>query len=324
MHTIPIKVAGDIWCNPQEVRDDLAAVPVDQAVQIDMRMEGPSLGALGIAQELHNHCDRVGRNRSSIILHRAPNTVENIGFRNTHVGHSHFFARSAAYWPGRIMADSSALRMAMFVGRATVARCAIMHDLYHRYAPGSWLFSTMRHDGTPFWEPYKPWHMLENFNDWASAEQQSQIQHWWQEHRPPSLDHMCIEDQYRAEPVTNRSILGHYHRFHIELVCETYTLGDTFFPTEKTVRPIAAAKPWMIYGPPGFIARLRSLGFQSYDQCWDESYDLYQGTARWTLLRDSIDHVYSLDQAQFLAVMRAAEEISAHNQSVLAHLQKLP
>ncbi len=320
MHIISIKVAGDIWCNPQEVEQRLCEIPRDQPISLDLRMEGPSLEALGILDMVRAHCARRGRDPTTITLERAPNTVEHTEFRNTHVGLSHFFARSTAYQQGSIVASATAARMALFVGRATVSRACIMHELVRDYEPGSWLFSVMQYHGAPWWEPYAGWQVCEQFDHWASEDQQAQIQHWWQHSRPLSLDNMAIQDQYRGPPVTNASLLQHYPGFHIELVLETYTLGASFFPTEKTVRPITAAKPWMIYAAPNFIAHLQDLGFKSYHELWDEGYDQYQGVTRWQHMRRSIDHVYSLSAADFLAMMQQAQRISHYNQRRLAEI----
>lgn len=315
MHIITIKVAGDIWCNPQEVQQRLYEIPRDQSISLDLRMEGPSLEALGILDMLRSHCRHTDRDPASIVLERAPNTVEITEFPNTHVGISHFFPRSRMYHqPHAIVAGPTAARMALFVGRATISRACIMNELVRHYLPGSWLFSVMRSDGAPWWESYAGWRVCERFDQWATIEQQPLIQHWWQHHRPRSLDNMAIEDQYRGPPITNISLLRHYGDFHIELVLETYTMGTSFFPTEKTIRPIAAAKPWMIYGPINFVARLRDLGFRSYHELWDESYDQYEGATRWQYMRRCIDHLYSRPTAEFLALMHQAQQISLYNQ----------
>jgi hypothetical protein len=45
------------------------------------------------------------------------------------------------------------------------------------------------------------------------------------------------------------------------------------FITEKTYKPIAHQHPFMLMGMPGTLAHLRSLGFETYDHLFDESYD---------------------------------------------------
>lgn len=45
------------------------------------------------------------------------------------------------------------------------------------------------------------------------------------------------------------------------------------FITEKTCKPLAFCHPFMIVGNPGSIAKLRSWGFATFDNLFDESYD---------------------------------------------------
>lgn len=63
-----------------------------------------------------------------------------------------------------------------------------------------------------------------------------------------------------------------YSNFLIELVCETYYSGRTFFPTEKTWRPIMLGTPFIIQGPRWYLQRLHDLGFQTFNRWWDEGY----------------------------------------------------
>ena len=63
-----------------------------------------------------------------------------------------------------------------------------------------------------------------------------------------------------------------YKHFFVELVCETFYSGRTFFPTEKTWRPIMLLTPFIVQGPQWFLHRLRDMGFQTFDRWWDEGY----------------------------------------------------
>jgi hypothetical protein len=67
--------------------------------------------------------------------------------------------------------------------------------------------------------------------------------------------------------------LDQYNHFAIEIVGETYFSGNTFFPTEKTWRPILLKTPFIIQGPTGFLKNLRDLGFKTFRDYWDEGYD---------------------------------------------------
>jgi hypothetical protein len=49
--------------------------------------------------------------------------------------------------------------------------------------------------------------------------------------------------------------------------------GPYPFITEKTYKPIAYRHPFMIYGQSHTLARLHALGFETYENLFDESYD---------------------------------------------------
>lgn len=322
MTTIPVKVCGDVWCDPDQFLKDLEAADVQQSLQIDLRTEGPSIAALGILQALRQHCANSGRDPASIRLIRAPNTAEVTEFTNDNAGSiSHFFAMSVKYWQPVLPICEEANRFAMFVGRTTWARCAMMYKIYHDpELQAHFKFSTMNYDGRPIWEPYEGWLVIERSQDWLSPQEFDHMAQWWQDSRPASLDGHRVQDQYVQHHNTNGSLLRVYHQFHIELVCETYTLGDTFFPTEKTVRSLMAAKPFMTYGPVGFLSRLRDLGFQTFHNYWDESYDQYQGVERWHRMHGVIKSLCAMPRSQFIDLMDKIKPITAHNRRNLADL----
>jgi hypothetical protein len=142
---------------------------------------------------------------------------------------------------------------------------------------------------------------------------------WRKQIKISSLDGKSITDQYRifvAQPDTNKTILAFYPQFHIEIVPETYTRGDTFFPTEKTARPIMAQKPILVYGPRRFLGRMREQhGFRTYGDCWDESYDDLEGPARWRAMWQVMQDISPrfLDQAQ---------EIARYNRNILEEMKE--
>lgn len=63
-----------------------------------------------------------------------------------------------------------------------------------------------------------------------------------------------------------------YDSTHFSVVAETQT--NSIFPTEKTFKPIAFYHPFMIAGSAGSLAHLRQQGFVTFDNLFDESYDL--------------------------------------------------
>jgi len=57
------------------------------------------------------------------------------------------------------------------------------------------------------------------------------------------------------------------------LVTETVATGKRHHLTEKTFKPIALGMPFVISGTHGSLKYLRSYGFKTFGDIWDESYD---------------------------------------------------
>jgi len=71
-----------------------------------------------------------------------------------------------------------------------------------------------------------------------------------------------------------------YRNVSIEVVCETSTASDTFFMSEKTLRPIAYGRLFLIIGSPEYEKNLKGLGFDIFEDILDKSYDSVSGYTR--------------------------------------------
>ena len=80
-------------------------------------------------------------------------------------------------------------------------------------------------------------------------------------------------DQYPILTPAHFAIAKLYPDFFAEIVCETFLSGQSFYPTEKTWRPFICCTPFLMLGPKNFLANLQKLGFKTFGQWWDESYD---------------------------------------------------
>jgi hypothetical protein len=80
-----------------------------------------------------------------------------------------------------------------------------------------------------------------------------------------------------------------YTDFLIDIVAETWTAGNTFFPTEKTVRPMLLKKPFIIMGSKDYLCYLRQMGFHTFNEFWSEEYDGYTGRERYLKILELIN-----------------------------------
>lgn len=70
-------------------------------------------------------------------------------------------------------------------------------------------------------------------------------------------------------------LIDYYNQTNLELSVESLCSDhdETFFITEKTTKPIAMKHPFMILSNKDFLKNLRALGFKTFHEHIDESYD---------------------------------------------------
>lgn len=320
MITIPVRVCGDHWVNSQEVDYLLDKNAGKDTVIFDLHAEGPGLEVLGISQTIDQYCNKYGVDAKNIFVNNWSNAAETVPYTvaNFHL-RSHFFDRSRHYWLEKVVPSTHEYILGFFIGRRTVPRLVAMHYLYHTYKHDSLLSCLSTVNALP-WQQTPSGINLDLIQHWIGADSEKSFCQWCESDSVSSLDGHSIRDQYQANTNTNLDILQFYSKFDIELVSESYTRGATFFPTEKTVRPIMAAKPILVYGPKKFMLRLRQLGFETYHSIWDESYDLLEGPDRWHAIKHIIDSIMSLSHYYRLDLLQQADHIALKNRQHLAQM----
>ena len=321
--TIPVQVAGEIWFNATEVKQMLSTLTAQDQIILDLCSEAPCLNSIGLSQILNAWLSQHGVDASMVEITRWSNPVQQVPYKTPRFsGKSHFFKYSEMYWQESVSFNTAEKMFGLFLGRNSIARNTILYEVNDVW-PQHFLCSRMQSRAPEPWLVTWPDGvvMLESSADWNTPEQLQKMISWYSQDPVPSIDGKTVRDQYhvveQSAAECNRSLLQYYDRFNIELVCETYTYGDTFFPTEKTVRPIMAAKPFLVYGPRGYLRRLCELGFRTYADCWDESYDLLEGPERWRAMRSVIQDV--IDRAA-RDTLTQAWEIALRNRW---HLRKI-
>jgi hypothetical protein len=97
----------------------------------------------------------------------------------------------------------------------------------------------------------------------------------------------------------------------INVVSET-SYGELFL-SEKSAKPLAGKRPFIINGPPGAIALLRSWGFQTFSKYWDESYDEHKSPKRQDLIIKELNKLNKLSEKQLLIMYHDMRDILEHN-----------
>ena len=108
------------------------------------------------------------------------------------------------------------------------------------------------------------------------------------------LDHVFANEQWRPElyledcfdkntaprDASADFVDKDYASTDIEVVLETLFDDTRLHLTEKILRPIACAQPFILASTHGSLQYLRDYGFRTFDGIWDESYDLIEDPAQ--------------------------------------------
>jgi hypothetical protein len=133
-------------------------------------------------------------------------------------------------------------------------------------------------------------------------------------HTPMTLDNRYDKSLGHSEHYKGLfNLLNYYNQIFLDLVTETYVIGNTFFPTEKTTRPIIAKTPFIVMGPKNYLSNLKKIGFKTFSRWWDESYDYLEGTARVIAIKKIVTEIMTWPQDRLNAVLSDMQETLEHN-----------
>jgi len=307
METFILQFYDDQLLNPIELTTFLEN-NLEQTVLISAGNEGPSLFHSNVIKMLDDHVRIYKRDPytirlDSMNLQEKTNLYTNINSWKTL---NHWWSESVNKYK-TLSIDSINLehhKLGCFIGRKNIPRLSILYWLQKQDC----LLSSMND------EKYN-YDILDKtmFDSWV--DDPGEFNNWASSVNIPSLDSKTVSDQYKKDQYLGPqfSLLNYYNNFDIEVVAETWTQGTTFFPTEKTTRPLLAKKPMIVYGPKDYLANLRTLGFKTWSDCWDESYDNHIGPTRWDSMKQSINSVLSLPNNDYLTVIANAQSISHYN-----------
>jgi hypothetical protein len=275
----------------EQVVEQLKNTQPTEWVCFDTGAEGISLEHSGILKFINQWVNSSGHPANLVVIN-SPNVYEKTQYQNINIAENHFLQLSGHYYTEVPPVDSDVTKFGFFVGRHTDQRNQMALDIVTNYQTHV-VMSVMK---TAY--VVSPWH-----------ESVQAI---------PSIDNMTVRDQYQGQIDTNLSLLKFYNQFQIEIIAETMCAGTTFFPTEKTFRPITGRRPFLVFGSIHFLNNLRKLGFRTYSECWNESYDQYQGQERWERIRRVMDDIIATGYN-----IELASKIAEHNRKHITKWHKL-
>jgi len=106
-----------------------------------------------------------------------------------------------------------------------------------------------------------------------------------------------------------------YNQTYYSVVAETNAFNSFNFYTEKIVKPILAGRIFIVIAGKGYLKNLRSLGFQTFSDIIDETYDDEDDDiTRWNKAMNQVKFLSTLDPSD---VCKKAQAITIHNQKIM-------
>lgn len=108
-----------------------------------------------------------------------------------------------------------------------------------------------------------------------------------------------------------------YENIFVDVVSETHVLGNTFFSTEKTTRPMWLKRPFIMFASRNYLDYLHQMGFQTFCDYWSEEYDGYEGRNRFLKILELIDSLSQLSIQELDNMYKNMQHILDHNYQLL-------
>lgn len=123
----------------------------------------------------------------------------------------------------------------------------------------------------------------------------------------------CLVDATASADYNNND----YQHTAIEVVLETLFDDTRLHLTEKSLRPIACGRPFILASAPGSLAYLRSYGFKTFDGYIDEAYDTVQDPLkRLVLIVNEMKRISQLSQDQKRQLWQNLYAIAEYNKKL--------
>ena len=299
---------SNIWNFELKVVEIIKSIVNDNKVFIDLNSEGPCCSDIGLYNILDYICDQFSLEKEDITIQTA-NALEHHNEYNiikNNLSTRLHNVKQGTCQDTRKNFFEDFKNFGIFIGRPSWERTWISSSLWKSYPTKVF--------GTFHWNKNSDYHLTHtNLTDILRFSNNLDVvidSSTFLKKCPYILDFVSsfpiLSDRYC-------DIMDYYKNFFLEIACETYFSGNTFFPTEKTWRSIATKTPFIIYGPVGFLRNLRKLGFKTFDNWWSEEYDDYGHEARIEKIIELSDTIAKYSSDELYDMYKDMSEVLEHN-----------
>ena len=114
---------------------------------------------------------------------------------------------------------------------------------------------------------------------------------------------------------------GIYDASWISIVGETNTNNKIFFPTEKVAKPMLDGRLFLAIGGKDYLKNLRNIGFETFHEYIDESYDSYESEVE--RVDKMIDTLIVLSNEKMNSLYQKIRPILIHNQMLMRNIHQM-
>lgn len=110
----------------------------------------------------------------------------------------------------------------------------------------------------------------------------------------------------------------------INIITETFFFSKIIHVTEKTYKPIASLQPFIIIAAPRSLQHVQDMGFKTFSDFWDESYDTEDDhVIRFNKIFDLIESISKWSDEKKLEFSHQVKEIVEYNAAHLYNIQNV-
>jgi hypothetical protein len=312
-----------IWDQPIVYSEITLAMSQNESITLDFLSEGPDIGLLGIYNFLNDLSQKLNYSLTKIKI-LTSNLLETHDLIKIVKKPPVHLLNNAKDYISVVSKNNQLMHFGIFIGRSNAPRLHLASYINSQYANQSVLSYHFNLGADFFRDNIGIESIINSYNTkniCIEAEFLSQC--------PFKLaDNYTVYDKLNnsinyAQHLLSRdkdNFIEVYKNFFVEIVCETYFSGNTFFPTEKTWRPILLKTPFIIQGPVNFLKNLKKLGFKTFNEYWDESYDEDGGYVAVQTIKRNIDALAIKSSEEIADMYKSMQEILEHNYQLLLSL----
>ena len=118
-----------------------------------------------------------------------------------------------------------------------------------------------------------------------------------------AITHSAMQVEYQGQTLALSVIvpIQIYNQTAYSIVAETHADNRHSFFTEKIFKPMLAHRLFVVFSGWKYLKNLRALGFQTFGNVIDESYDLIENNEqRWLAAFEQVKRLCKIDQAEVL------------------------